>query len=37
MGPAADALDKLSQGIFDEPLVDVSWSSPYRVFETLKT
>lgn len=37
MGPAADALDKLSHGIFDEPLVDVSWSSPYRAFETLKT
>ena len=32
MHAAADALVKLSMGIHDEPLLDVSWSDPYHPF-----
>ena len=31
MHSAADALQNLSNGIFDEPLVDVSWSEAYQI------
>ena len=40
MKPAADALEKLSHGIYGDPLVDVGWSNPYNIriasyFQTL--